>query len=99
MTQRILRDLELPMESRVPGNTTPGNIDYLSFDDTLNDAFNEDVRSLPGSAINREGPMIAIEQLFEALEERQNPDQRRQVEPIKFADRRKTIRRASDLKR
>ncbi len=42
-------------------------------------------------------PAIAIEQLAEALEERQLSDQRRKSEHIEFDDRRHMKRRASDL--
>lgn len=42
-------------------------------------------------------PPVAVEQLAEALEERQKPDQRQKVEEISFSDRRQVKRRATDL--
>ena len=53
--------------------------------------------SKTGSSASLKAPAIAIEQLAEALEERQTPDKRQSERPIEFDDRRQVKRRASDL--
>ena len=100
MTQRIPSNSNESAEWIEPEDFSSFGHDHASepaAEEVFDRTVDNDEPELSQNDSFRSGPMIAVEQLDEALEERQNSDQRKKSVPIDFADRRKTIRRASDI--
>ena len=97
MTQRIISTATDLDEWNEPEGFNTFEHD-VSAEHTVDESVDSEESELVPDDAFRSGPMIALEQLVEVLEERQNPDQRRKSIPIDFSDRRKVVRRASDLK-
>ncbi len=94
MAQRIVDDFYESNDLNEVENVGDGH----TAEHVVEEAFEEPVGTTGREEKDfRSGPMLALEQLVEAHEERQFSDQRKAVQKIDFADRRKIVRRSSDL--